>query len=114
MYKVLAWLVGACVAAVVIIGIAASPTDAQSFSRLESRLNRLESENSRLRSRIGRLEGALRRADLAPGDFTAPSLSDEPEAGISGDPMFDRLATLAIELKERIQALEAEVFPKAR
>lgn len=88
-----------------------SITPAQDDSFLSSRINRLESENSALRSRINRLETQVSRlnADVGIG-YAEPIQEDLSATGtLSSDPMFDRLATLAIELKERINVLEAQV-----
>lgn len=89
---------------------------------LDSRLARLEAENLQLRSQISRIESELNR--LQGRTPSRPNLSTPvrpstsptvPYRGststLSSDPMFQRLATLVIELKERIQALEAQVTP---
>lgn len=84
---------------------------AQSVSSLAARVSRLESENFQLRSRLSRLENRIgqvnRPTPTLPQTSPPPELSDRPSAAT--DPMFDRLATLVIELKERVQALEVEV-----
>ncbi len=112
MNRVSFWLVGLCLATLVFS--LASPSEAQNLSRLESRLNRLESKNDRLRGRIERLEAALRRADFGPSGGVSPAPRSPSLSGkvASEDPMFDRLAVLVVELKERVRALEAEVFPE--
>lgn len=89
---------------------------AQSTARLDSRLSRLEAENFQLRARLNRLESQISRefrqprAQLTPPrrTETAPSVAPSPGT-LSDDPMFERLATLVIELKERIQTLEQQV-----
>ena len=85
-------------------------------SFLSSRVTRLEAENGILRSRIGRLENQVLRVSSEVGlDYATPSEVDIPQSApsspalLSEDPMFDRLATLAIELKERIVILEQQV-----
>ena len=81
-------------------------------SFLSSRISRLETENTSLRSRLSRLESAVSRLNIDTGIDYAQPIQDEiviPDAPLSADPMFDRLATLAIELKERIVALETQV-----
>lgn len=79
-------------------------------SFLSSRVTRLEAENGILRSRIGRLENQVLRVSSEVGlDYAAPAEVDIPQPVPSEDPMFDRLATLAIELKERIVVLEQQV-----
>ncbi|NJN86226.1 MAG: hypothetical protein HC881_07820 [Leptolyngbyaceae cyanobacterium SL_7_1] len=90
-------------------GLLHSPTPAQIPSSVSTRISRLESENSMLRSRLSRLESDVARlgrgagVDLSPAPLPAP-------AGTTAEPTFDRLATLVIELRERIVALEQQVF----
>jgi uncharacterized protein YceH (UPF0502 family) len=88
-------------------------TPAQSSnSFLTSRISRLESENSSLRSRISRLESDIARISSSIGlnyTYSSPESGDPPVAPPSSDPMFDRLATLAIELRDRIITLEDQV-----
>jgi len=86
-----------------------TPSLAQS-SGLEARVNRLESENSSLRARVGQLESQIgrvgRSAAAAP---TAPApAANPPTTGLAEDPTFRRLATLVVELRDRIAALEGQ------
>jgi chaperonin cofactor prefoldin len=87
---------------------------------LESRLVRVESENRQLRSQISRIESQLNqlqgRTSSPPNLSTPvrpPTSQTVPYRGststLSSDPLFQRLSTLVIELKERIQALEAQI-----
>ena len=80
----------------------------QSLGSLNSRVSRVESENIRLRARITRLENQLRNLrQIKPSGRTEPlPLPPSGPAPSRNDPMFDRLATLVIELKERMNALE--------
>ena len=82
---------------------------AQSTSQLDARVSRLESENTLLRSRISRLEtGQSRPSSGSSAPAIPPSArSDQPTSTLADDPVFKRLATLVIELRERIIALEA-------
>ena len=96
------------------LGFALLPrlTIAQSASFLETRVSRLETENIQLRSQLSQINSQLAR--LAGGRATSnrptPSVPSRSSRQVSSsDPMFDRLATLVIELKERVQALEAQV-----
>lgn len=75
--------------------------------RLESRINRLESELNRLNSQVNRIASQVAmparptpspRIDI-PDIATAPSLEEQ----------FDNLATLAVETKLQLRALEARV-----
>ncbi|HBB34927.1 MAG TPA: hypothetical protein DDZ80_06815 [Cyanobacteria bacterium UBA8803] len=91
-------------------------TLAQSSAVLESRISRLESENFQLRSQISRIESqlsALSGRSLpqspTPNQPAPPVTPRTSRQALSSDPMFDRLATLVIELKERIQVLEQQV-----
>lgn len=95
---------------------------AQVSAGLESRLGRLEAENFQVRSQLSRIESQLNqfqgRTPSRPTLSTParPSTSRTvPYRGststLSSDPLFQRLSTLVIELKERIQALEAKVAP---
>lgn len=84
---------------------------AQDTTFLSSRVSRLETENSSLRSRISNLENRVAQLSSNAGIAYSDPVDVEiaPSAPLSSDPMFDRLATLAIELKERIVALEEQV-----
>lgn len=97
--------------------ILSSRTVAQSSAALESRISRVESDNFQLRSQIANLESQVatlkgQSASQTPIPIRpqAPPVSPRTNRQItSSDPMFDRLATLVIELKQRVQALEAQV-----
>jgi BMFP domain-containing protein YqiC len=88
-----------------------APLFAQTSSQLGSRVARLETENTTLRSRISRLESAISR--LGQGGGSSIQIEPPPEAVPStlqsDDPMFDRLATLVIETKQQVLALEERV-----
>ncbi len=82
---------------------------AQSVSQLDARVSRLESENSVLRSQLSQLASQISRGDRGSGVSVAPPRVSSPPASnsvLASDPMFNRLATLVIELRERIIALE--------
>lgn len=107
-----------CLALVFALLILSSRTLAQSSSALESRISRLETDNFQMRSLISRIESQLSAVSgrsLPPQNpsSTRPLAPSVPprvnRQASSSDPMFNRLATLVIELKERIQALEAQV-----
>lgn len=84
------------------------PLIAQSTTQLESRVSRLESENSTLRSQINQLQTSIARLGRNSGVETAPPVISSAPTGssLADDPMFKRLATLVIELKERVVAVE--------
>jgi uncharacterized coiled-coil protein SlyX len=99
-----------CLSLILVVLIMAPLTLAQETSYLESRISRLEAENYQMRSLITQLDaqvdalqqsGASRRSPTVPSRVTRTTPSS--------DPMFDRLATLVVELKQRINKLEAQV-----
>lgn len=110
-----------CLSFILALAILPRLTLAQSTGYLESRISRIEADNSQLRSQVANLESQVyrlsssanfpRQATNAP--VPRPSPSPTPARGnrarLSQDPMFDRLANLVIELKERVQALETQV-----
>ena len=81
---------------------------AQSTTQLESRVSRLESENSTLRSQINQLQNSVARLGRNSGVELAPPVISSAPVGssLADDPVFKRLATLVIELKERVVAVE--------
>ncbi|MCU0567457.1 MAG: hypothetical protein MUF49_12765 [Oculatellaceae cyanobacterium Prado106] len=93
-----------------------SPAPAQSVSQLDSRLSRLEADTTALRSSVNRVENQLARLSNQAGiEYPRTTESDRPSGvtALADDPTFKRLATLVIELRERIVALE-ERLPPAR
>ncbi len=104
----LAKIVLFCLLFLVLLLLSTGIASSQNLGSLSSRVSRLEGENSRLRSRITRLESQLRSLRLikpSEGTQSLPRLPSTPSPS-SDDPMFDRLATLVIELKERMNVLE--------
>jgi chromosome segregation ATPase len=90
-----------------------SRTLAQTTTQLESRLSRLEFENNSLQTSLNQLEAQVSRLSSSAGiDFSLsnPDASRTPTAtALAEDPTFKRLATLVIELKERVVAVEERV-----
>jgi hypothetical protein len=87
-------------------------TPAQSLSNLESRVSNLATENTLLRSRVSQLEAQVARlSSNARVEYTPPAEGTGPLApsALAEDPTFKRLATLVIELGERVTAVEAQV-----
>ena len=91
-------------------------TSAQAASDMfESRISRLEVDNYQLRSQLNQLESQLNAISqsqyrIAQGNRTAPPVFPQGnKQRLSNDQMFDRLATLVIELKQRISKLEVQV-----
>ncbi len=89
---------------------------ARASSDLGPRVSRLESELLNLRTQIYRLESQISSASRSSPQRSAPlppaAAPEEPRLyrPISPtDPMFDRLATLVIELKQQVSQLENRV-----
>lgn len=86
------------------------------INQSDLRVSRLESELLSLRSRLSQIEAALGRTSPNPdrSSLSAPSLP-APAAGAYPTPaMFDRLATLVIELRERVNGIDARVVELER
>ena len=98
-----------------------SPVHAQSTVGLEARLSRLESENVVLRSQLNQIQSQISRLAPAAGITPPRSSIRQPtpqirpgESSLAEDPAFKRLATLVIELRERVDALENQMNPRRR
>jgi hypothetical protein len=101
-----------CVVFVVIIGVSRGPVFAQ--SGVDSRVSRLEAEITTLRGQLNQLQSQVNRlGNRSNSGVSAPRVEvSEPEYSAPNSipkSMFDRLATLVIELKERIDKLEARI-----
>ena len=105
-----------------LLGIIILPifTPAQSRSQLEFRINMLESEISELRGQISRIEYQASGRIRPDSPSTAAPNSVNPRR-LSGDPMFNNLATLVIEVKqdvkkieERLSKVESRISPANR
>lgn len=105
-----------CIAVVVvIIAWGGLVPEIASSQQVESRLNALQSDIYGIESRLNRIEdqiGQLRqaRSPRAPAEPPPSRLNSEriqPE--LNRDEMFDRLATLVVELKQQVNELEARV-----
>jgi polyhydroxyalkanoate synthesis regulator phasin len=92
-----------------LIGLGVQVTDtrltfAQSDTAVRAEILSLRSRVERLDSEVRRLSQSLSHPERTSGS-PSPSIVNGREIGRS-DPMFERLATLVIELKERIIDLE--------
>ena len=80
---------------------------------VESRLNNLEYDFYRLESQVNRIESQLSRiGSPSPKTPNNPTLSQRNSRRVSPrerDKMFDRLATLVIELKQDIKDLQKRI-----
>src|SRR4028119_55874 len=99
-----------CLACALAIAVAPIFTPAQSTTQLEFRITQLESQISELRGQIYSLQNQASRVNRP----QSPSSARTNPRMLSGDPMFDNLATLAIEtkqdvikIKERLSKLES-------
>ena len=90
-----------CLACALAIAVAPIFTPAQSTSQLEFRITQLESQISQLRGQIYSLQNQSSRVNL-PQSPNRPSSGRTNSRMMSGDPMFDNLATLAIETKQDV------------
>ncbi|NJN57631.1 MAG: hypothetical protein HC879_09085 [Leptolyngbyaceae cyanobacterium SL_5_9] len=102
------------IALTLLLTFLSAPLSAQVSSQLGSRVSRLETENTTLRSRVSRLENAISRLSQSGGSGQIeieiePNPEAVPPTLRSDDPMFDRLATLVVETKQQVLALEERV-----
>ena len=88
---------------------------APASSQVESRINALEVDINGLESRLNRIEqhnqlgsSGSPRVPL-PAPSPSPSNSQQSRSQLNREQMFDRLATLVIELKQQITTLEARI-----
>ena len=86
----------------------ADNVSAQGIDRFSSDFTILKSRVSRLENEVRRLTQSVRQGERLSENNPSPAPILAEPIGPS-DPMFARLATLVIELKERIQELEAKV-----
>lgn len=100
------WILALLLAGAIVVRVA--PATAS----VELRVSRLESEIWQLQSQLRQLEAELRRVDRAPMRpvTPTPAVPRSPERSpLARDPMFDRLATLVVEQKRRLDRLEARI-----
>lgn len=102
-----------CLACALAIAVAPIVTPAQSTSQLEFRITQLEGQISELRGQFYSLQNQSSRVNRPQSPSPSGSGRTNPRT-LSGDPMFDNLATLAIEnkqdiikIQERLSKLEA-------
>jgi outer membrane murein-binding lipoprotein Lpp len=87
-------------------------SNSASSQQIESRINNLEADFNRIESRLNQLESQLNlpRQSSSSRTTLTPRESRGSRQNLSQqDPMFDRLATLVIELKQQVNKLEERV-----
>lgn len=100
------------IALLLLLTVLQGAASAQSVSQLSSQISRLESQNNLLQSRLSQLEAQVSQIGRASGvriPAPAPQTRLPSTSPLATDPMFNRLATLVIELRERVVALENRV-----
>ena len=105
------WALGVAVFVVIIIwgGFLSYPALSQ---QIESRLYNLEADVNRVESRLNQIESVLNqnRSPSSRLPVKLPQSARNNRRNVSQqDPMFDRLATLVVELKQQVNKLEARV-----
>ncbi len=83
-----------------------------SSQQVESRINNLEADFNRVELRLNQIESQLGKNRQSPSSRTTltPRQSTNSRQNLSQpDRMFDRLATLVVELKQQINKLEERV-----
>ncbi len=83
-----------------------------SSQQVESRINNLQADFNRIESRLNQIESQLGKTRQSPSART--TLTSRQPTGSRGnlsqqDRMFDRLATLVVELKQQVNKLEERV-----
>ncbi|PZO59975.1 MAG: hypothetical protein DCF15_02755 [Phormidesmis priestleyi] len=104
-FKPLVW-VG--IALLLLISVWSRPVTA---SLTDSRVNQLEYQVRSLQTQVSQLQSRI------PGAASSPAPRTEASAGIYDpalDAQFDNLATLVIEINQRVKALESQASGSAR
>jgi outer membrane murein-binding lipoprotein Lpp len=100
-------LFAAAFAIVLWIGLLSNPASSQ---QIESRINNLEADLNRVRSQLTQIQSQIGQTRLSPSPRT--TLTPRQPRNLSQterDKMFDRLATLVIELRQQVNKLETRV-----
>ncbi|GAB1540249.1 hypothetical protein NUACC21_29180 [Scytonema sp. NUACC21] len=90
-------------------GILSNTATSQQF---DSRVSNLEADLNRLETRVIRIESLLSQNRRIPPTQTPPSSSSRSRTTLplqDRERMFDRLATLVVELKQQVNQLEGRV-----
>ncbi|KST67935.1 hypothetical protein [Mastigocoleus testarum] len=85
-------------------------SQAVSSQQFQSRINNLKFDLSRLESRVNRIESQLgSRGIKIPSNPSDPTVQKSTSSQIQRGDMFENLANLVIELKEDVKQLEERV-----
>ncbi len=86
-------------------------SNSASSQQIESRINNLQADFNRVESRLSRIEAQLGQTRQSPSPRTTltPRSPNSRRNLPQSDPMFDRLATLVVELKQQVNKLEERV-----
>ncbi len=109
MKKIQVLIVAAILATIIWGGLFANTASSQ---QVESRINNLEADLNRVELRLNQIQSQLGQSRQSPSPRTTltPRQSTRSRGNLSQqDPMFDRLATLVVELKEQVNKLETRV-----
>ncbi|HEY9762256.1 MAG TPA: hypothetical protein V6D07_06995 [Trichocoleus sp.] len=99
------WLVLAILLVAVLIALVPQPATAQ----VESRVSQLEFELRQVRSQLSQIEARLSQPGQTAPIPVRPATPPRTATNPSLETQFDNLATLAIELKQQVRALETRV-----
>ncbi|YAF98687.1 MAG: hypothetical protein AB3A66_03665 [Nodularia sp. CChRGM 3473] len=94
---------------IVWLGLLSNPASSQ---QIESRFNNLQADFNRVESRLSRIESQLNQIGQSPAPRTTltPRQSNGARRNLSQqERMFDRLATLVVELKQQVNELEERI-----
>ncbi len=86
---------------------------AKASTLTDSRINQLEFQLRSLQGQVSQLQSQLPRAGGGSGDRSTPAPASSSFNDPTLDEQFDNLATLVIELSQRVLALEAQVSETA-
>ncbi|OUL19312.1 hypothetical protein [Nostoc sp. 106C] len=111
MFKIKRLLFAGIFAIVLWMGLLSNTASSQ---QIESRINNLEADLNRVESQLSQIQSQLGQTRLSPSPRT--TLTPRQPTGSRGnvsqterDRMFDRLATLVVELKQQVNKLETRV-----
>jgi outer membrane murein-binding lipoprotein Lpp len=100
---------------ILLLGIGQHGAVPQTFSNVDARVSNLQSQVYQLRAEVSQLSNEVRSLNRgnvpAPIAITpVPTVPPRPvQPDLTNKQMFDRLATLVIELKERMNDVEARL-----